>query len=168
MFMQVQKKQKVANETYSNKEEPDRLDHRNNNNDINKIKEDNGGEKVKKTAVPFFIEKEFKSIEQLFASYSRRLAIEMHRVRQNDEFKEITRGQEQIVAGLATACAYSLADHARSAVGTIQKHYVYKEDIEAFIERVKNLTKWHERMISRDDGVHCFVSAWKTACDEVY
>jgi hypothetical protein len=166
--MQVQKKQKVANETYSNKEEPDRLDHRNNNNDINKIKEDNGGEKVKKTAVPFFIEKEFKSIEQLFASYSRRLAIEMHRVRQNDEFKEITRGQEQIVAGLATACAYSLADHVRSAVGTIQKHYVYKEDIEAFIERVKNLTKWHERMISRDDGVHCFVSAWKTACDEVY
>jgi hypothetical protein len=118
--------------------------------------------------VPFFIEKEFKSIEQLFASYSRRLAIEMHRVRQNDEFKEITRDQEQIVAGLATACAYSLADHVRSAVGTIQKHYVYKEDIEAFIERVKNLTKWHERMISRDDGVHCFVSAWKTACDEVY
>ena len=166
--MQVQKKQKVANETYSNKVEPDRLDHRNNNNDINKIKEDNGGEKVKKTAVPFFIEKEFKSIEQLFASYSRRLAIEMHRVRQNDEFKEITRGQDQIVAGLATACAYSLADHVRSAVGTIQKHYVYKEDIEAFIERVKNLTKWHERMISRDDGVHCFVSAWKTACDEVY
>ena len=169
LFMQVQKKQKVANETYSNKVEPDRLDHRNNNNDINKIKEDNGGEKVKKTAVPFFIEKEFKSIEQLFASYSRRLAIEMHRVRQNVEFKEtITRGQEQIVAGLATACAYSLADHVRSAVGTIQKHYVYKEDIEAFIERVKNLTKWHERMISRDDGVHCFVSAWKTACDEVY
>ena len=78
------------------------------------------------------------------------------------------------VAGLATACAYSLADHVRSAVGTIQKHYVYKEDIEAFIERVKNLSRCHERMISiaddinRDDGVHCFVSAWKTACDAVY
>ena len=134
--MQVQKKQKVANETYSNRVETDRLDHRNNNNDINKIKEYNGGEKVKKTAVPFFIEKEFKSIEQLFASYSRRLAIEMHRVRQNDEFKEITRGQEQIVAGLATACAYSLADHVRSAVGTIQKHRLQRRH-RAFIERKK-------------------------------
>ena len=161
LFMRIQKKQKIllgeANDNSRTEQE--------------RLKQENGGEIVKNQvencAPPAFIEKEFKSIEHLFTCQSRRLAVEMHRMRQADEFKENLEGQEQIIAGLATECAFSLADAVRYAVETIKKQYVYKEDIKEFVERVKNLVKFHEEMLFKGDGVDFFVATWKVVCDEM-
>jgi hypothetical protein len=166
--MQLTKKQKAENEKHGI------MDRQNDNNVIKtniarENEEGTGGEEVKEAATaPFYIEKEFNVIEHLFATHSRRLAVEMHRVRQSDEFKYNAPGQEQVIAGLATECACSLALHVRAAVDAIKKQYVYKEDIKEFLERVKNLARWHEEMLFTSNGVEVFVGTWKRVCDEVY
>jgi nucleotidyltransferase/DNA polymerase involved in DNA repair len=168
VFMQLTKKQKAENEKHGIMErQSDKNDIK--TNIVRENEEGTGGEEVKEAATaPFYIEKEFNVIEHLFATHSRRLAVEMHRVRRSDEFKYNAPGQEQVIAGLATECACSLASHVRAAVDAIKKQYVYKEDIKEFLERVKNLARWHEEMLFTSNGVEVFVGTWKRVCDEVY